>query len=272
MRRLLVAVLCFTTSAAFAQVDDHDDDGVPAVQVQVPGVQVQVPGVQVQVNPGRTAPRAPAPAPGPAARVQPPPRAFGGDAFSIEYGPLLGVPGSAIKIVSPEAATAEVWAEDGTLAGTFSVPFLFQGRSEQYYRFILVGQDGLLLLDKKFQTKQFIGGLIKYRAAAPAPAQAQAVAAAAQGMAEADFEALVNAVNDAGFGHEKLGVIDTAAQSHFFTIEQVGKLVDLLGSSDEKVGVVEKTRKKIVDRQNGFKLLEHFSFSADKEKVRKLLK
>ncbi|MDX2011590.1 MAG: DUF4476 domain-containing protein [Myxococcaceae bacterium] len=272
MRRLIAAVLCFTTTAAFAQVDDPDD-GVPAVQVQVPGVQIQVPGVQVQVNPGRTGPRAPAPAPAPApaGRVQPPPRAFGGDAFSVEYGPMLGVPGSAIKFVSPEAATAEVWAEDGSLAGTFSVPFQFQGRSEQYYRFILVGQDGLLLLDKKLQTKQFIGGLVKYRAAAPAQAQPQA-APVAQGMAEADFEALVNAVNDAGFGHEKLGVIDTAAQSHVFTIEQVGKLVDLLGSSDEKVGVVEKTRRKIVDRQNGFKLLEHFSFSADKEKVRKLLK
>ena len=91
-------------------------------------------------------------------------------------------------------------------------------------------------------------------------------------MADADFAALVAAVDDAGFGSEKLGVIETAAQSHVFSIEQVGKLVDLLGSSDEKVGVVERTRAKIVDKQNGFKLLEHFSFSADKEKVRKLLK
>lgn len=91
-------------------------------------------------------------------------------------------------------------------------------------------------------------------------------------MADADFEALVAAVDDAGFGHEKLGVIETAAQSHVFSIAQVARLVDLLSSSDEKVGVVERTRAKVVDKQNGFKLLEHFSFSADKEKVRKLLK
>jgi hypothetical protein len=268
MHRLIAAAVCFATTAALAQADEHDDD-VPAVQVQVPGVQVQLPGVQVQVGPGRANPRPAPAAPAPAARLQPPPRAFGGENFSVQYGPLIGVPGSAIKVVSPEAATAEIWAEDGTLAGTFSVPFQFQGRSEQYYRVILVGQDGLLLLDKKFQTKQFIGGLIAFKGAASV---SSAPAPAAAGMPEADFEALVNAVNDAGFGHEKLGVIDTAAQSHVFTVEQVGKLVDLLGSSDEKVGVVERTRKKIVDRQNGFKLLEHFSFSADKEKVRKLLK
>jgi hypothetical protein len=270
MHRLITAAVCFVTTTVFAQADDHEDE-VPAVTVQVPGVTVQVPAVKVQVGPG--ARPAPAPAPSPAARLQPPPRAFGGELFSVEYGPLLGVPGSSIKVVSPEAATAEIWAEDGTLAGTFSVPFLFQGRSEQFYRFILVGTDGRLLLDKKLQARQFIGALVKFRGevASPTP-QPVAVAPVAQGMADADFEALVNAVNDAGFGHEKLGVIDTAAQSHVFTVEQVGKLVDLMGSSDEKVGVVERTRRKLVDRENGFKLLEHFSFSSDKEKVRKLLK
>lgn len=268
MHRLITAAVCFVTTTAFAQAEEHEDE-VPAVNVQVPGVTVQVPGVKVQVRPGVRS-TGPAPAPAPAARLQPPPRAFGGEFFSIEYGPLLGVPGSSIKVVSPEAATAEIWADDGTLAGTFSVPFLFQGRSEQFYRFILVGTDGRLLLDKKLQARQFIGALVKFRGEAAAPTTV--ATPVAQGMAEADFEALVYAVNEAGFGHEKLGVVDTAAQSHVFTVEQVGKLVDLMGSSDEKVGVVERTRRKLVDRQNGFKLLEHFSFSADKEKVRKLLK
>jgi hypothetical protein len=127
-----------------------------------------------------------------------------------------------------------------------------------------------LLLDKKLQARQYIGALVTFRGEAAAPTTVPTPVA--QGMAETDFEALVNAVNDAGFGHEKLGVIDTAAQSHVFTVEQVGKLVDLMGASDGKVGVVERTHRKLVDRQNGFKLLEHFSFSADKEKVRKLLK
>ena len=231
---------------------------------------IQVPGVKVKVKTQRL--DAPAPAPAPAAgRSQPPPRVFGAENFSVEYAAMGAVPSSTIKVASPEGVAAEVWNEEGTLAGTYSVPFNFSGRNGTYYRFILVGADGALLLDKKLEIKQFLGALVRFRGAVPAPTAA-APAPAAQGMADADFEALVAAVDDAGFGHEKLGVIETAARQHVFSIAQVGKLVDLLGSSDEKVGVVERTRAKIVDKQNGFKLLEHFSFSGEKEKVRKLLK
>ncbi|MBL8923034.1 MAG: DUF4476 domain-containing protein [Myxococcaceae bacterium] len=262
MHRLVAAAIAFASPFAFAQ--DPDDDA--------PDVTVQVPGMTVKVGPGASkAAPAPTRAPAPAARTQPPPRAIGGDNFAIEYGPLNGVKAASIKVLSPEAASAEVWAEDGSLAGSYSVPFTFEGRSQQFYRFIVTGQDGVVLLDKKLELKQFIGGLVRLKGAA-APAPAPAPTSAAQGMADADFEALLAAVNDAGFGAEKLGVVETAAQSHVFTVEQVGRLVDAVSMSDEKVGVVERTRKKLVDRQNAFKLLEHFSFSADKEKVRKLLK
>lgn len=265
MHRLLAASLALASTFALAQ--DSDDE--------VPGVTVQVPGMTVKVGPGAKPARGPAPAP---AKTQPPPRAIGGDNFTYEYGPLNDVPSAAIKVLTPEAASAEVWADDGTLAGTFSVPFIFQGRSQQYYRFILTGPDGSVLLDKKLEAKQFIGGVVRMKGAAPPPAPAPAPAVVvvteqpAQGMSAADFEALLAAVNDASFGSEKLGVIDTAAQSHRFTVEQVGRLVDAVSMSDDKVGVVERTRKKLVDGQNGFKLLEHFTFSSDKEKVRKLLK
>lgn len=258
MSRLVAAVAALVAHAAFAQFDDVVEETTT----------IQVPGVKVKVKTQRLDAPAPAPAPAPG-RSQPPPRVVGAELFSVEYAAMGAVPSSTIKVVSPEGASADVWNEDGSLAGSYSVPFNFSGRNGTYYRFILVGADGALLLDKKLEIKQFQGALVKFKgAAAPAPAPAPA----AQGMADADFEALVAAVDDAGFGHEKLGVIETAAQSHVFSIAQVARLVDLLSSSDEKVGVVERTRAKVVDKQNGFKLLEHFSFSADKEKVRKLLK
>lgn len=261
MFRLLSAVVVVLTAApSFAQFDPPDTVE-ETTTIQVPGMKLKV-KTQTQ----RTGP-SPAPAPAPA-RSQPAPRAFGGDAFAIAYSPM-GVTASTIKVVSPEGALAEVWAEDGTLAGSFSVPFNFEGRGDTFYRFILTGPDGALLLDKKFETKRFLGGTLKQLGAV---VPASAPAPAAQGMPAADFDALVEAVNDAGFGNEKLGVIETAAESHVFSVEQVGKLVDLLSMSDEKVGVVERTKKKLVDRQNAFKLLEHFTFSADKERVRKLLK
>lgn len=263
MFRLLSAVVVIIAAPSFAQAEEPDTIE-ETTTIQVPGVKVKVKTQTLRTE------TAPAPA-RPAARTQPAPRVFGGDAFTIGYAAMSGVPSNTIKVLSPEGALAEVWAEDGSLAGSFSVPFNFEGRSGTFYRFILTTTDGTLLLDKKFETKQFLGGTLKQNGAA-APAPVAAPAPAAQGMPEADFAALVEAVNDAGFGHEKLGVIETAAESHVFSVEQVGKLVDLLSMSDEKVGVVERTRKKLVDRQNAFKLLEHFSFSADKERVRKLLK
>lgn len=263
MFRLLSAVVVILAAPSFAQLDP--DTVEETTTIQVPGVKVKVKTQTVRTEP------APAPA-RPAARSQPAPRVFGGDAFSIGYAAMAGVPSNTIKVVSPEGALAEVWAEDGSLAGSFSVPFNFEGRSGTFYRFILTSPDGTLLLDKKFETKQFLGGTLKQNGAPAVVAPAPVAAPVAQGMAEADFAALVEAVNEAGFGHEKLGVIETAAESHVFTVEQVGKLVDLLSTSDEKVGAVERTRKKLVDRQNAFKLLEHFTFSADKERVRKLLK
>lgn len=255
MHRFVAALAVLTTSAAFAQFDETVEE---TTTIQVPGVKVKVKTQQVR-SPG------PAPAPAPA-RGQPPPRAFGAESFSIEYKAIGGaVPASTIKVASPEGASAEVWTDDGTLAGSYSVPFNFSGRSGVYYRFILTAGDGSLLLDKKLEVRQFLGCLVTLRGAAPA-------AAVVHGMPDADFDALTAAVDEAGFGHEKLGVVESAAEQHVFSIEQVGKLVDLMGSSEEKVGVVERTRAKIVDRQNGFKLLEKFSFSAEKEKVRKLLK
>ena len=256
MFRLLSAIVVVTATLSFAQAEEET-----TTTVSLPGLNVKV---KTQVN----AEPAPAPAPAPARNQPPPPRTFGGEQFSIDYSPF-GAPGSTIKVLSPEGALGEVWSEDGSLVIRSSVPFNFDGKGEQYYRVILVGADGVLLLDKKFEVKRIIGGTLKQKgAAAPAPVAAPV----AQGMADADFDALVEAVNEAGFGNEKLGVIETAAERHVFTVEQVGKLVDLLSMSDEKVGVVERTKQKLVDRQNAFKLLEHFTFSADKERVRKLLK
>ncbi len=268
MRRLFLALAVLTTSTAFAQFDD--DDAPPVVNVQVPGMSVQInTGRQQQRGPP---PAAPAPQPG---RMQPPPRAVGGENFSAEYGPMNGVPAASLKIVSPEAALAEVWAEDGSLAGSFSVPFIFTGRSGQYYRVILSAANGDLILDKKFEIKQFIGALIKMRGApapAPMPVPQPMPMPVAQGMAGSDFADLLKAIDDASFSKEKLSVIELAAKDHLFTVEQVGQVVDALSFSADKIGAVELTRRRLVDPKNSFKLLEHFTFSTDKEKVQKLLK
>jgi len=89
-------------------------------------------------------------------------------------------------------------------------------------------------------------------------------------MGERDFNALVQAVNAETFGQQKLGVVQTAS-SGYFTVDQVGRLVDQMTYGNDKVKVVELLNNQIVDRQNGFQLYSHFTYSNDKERVKKLL-
>lgn len=270
MRQLTVALLCLSLPV-FAQVvvDVEDDEGVRTTTT------VTVPGIQLNVNTRGTAP-APAPraAPPPAARP-PPPSNLGADTFAVDCGPMNGVKPSTIKVATPEGALGQVWTEDGSLAGQYSVPFNFDGRGGTYYRFILVGADGQPLLDRKLEAQQFIGCIVRLKSAAPAPAPVAAPAPAPTpapaGMPDADFEALLEAVKAASFSAEKIGVITTAAKNFLFSVNQVGQLVDALTFSPDKIKAVELTRGRLVDPQNAFKLLGKFTFSADKEKVQKLL-
>lgn len=89
-------------------------------------------------------------------------------------------------------------------------------------------------------------------------------------MGERDFNALVQAVNAETFGQQKLSVVQTAS-SGYFTVDQVGRLVDQMTYGNDKVKVVEILNHQIIDRQNGFQLYSHFTYSTDKERVKKLL-
>jgi len=91
-------------------------------------------------------------------------------------------------------------------------------------------------------------------------------------MADSDFSALTAAIDAESFSQTRLGVLEAVLPDAWFTVAQVGALVDLFSFSADKVKVVELARGNMVDPKNGFKLLSHFTFSADKEAVKKLLK
>lgn len=267
MRVLFAAVVVVFSLPAFAQVD---------VNVEGGNADVAVPGMNVKIRTGGPK-QQPAPAP-PPARMAPPPRTIGVDAFSVEYGPMNGVPGASIKFVSPEGAMAEVWNEQGELELSSTVPFNFKGRGNTYYRFIITTPDGIALLDRKLELKQFIGGIARFRNAVPPPAPVvvapppPAAPPPAMGMPAADFDALLAAIDEASFSEEKIGVLETALTNQMFTCEQIGRLVDAYDFSDGKVKALELTRGRIVDPQNKFKILSHFTFSSDKQKAQALLK
>ncbi len=216
----------------------------------------------------------------------PPVRTVGVDTFQVEYSPLGGPPAQ-ISVLSPEGAQAQVWNEDGSLAGTYSVPFNFNGRASTYYRFILTDPSGELLFDRKLEAKTYLWGALKQRrarvAAPPPPAQVVVVAppppvvvappeTTAAMLGDADFDSLLSAIDHESFSDEKLGVLSTALPTSYFTVAQVGRLVDAFVHSSDKVKVVELTRGHLVDRHNGYKLFEHFTFASDKEQVKALLR
>ncbi|MCC6337665.1 MAG: DUF4476 domain-containing protein [Myxococcales bacterium] len=256
MRRLAVAAVFVCSLSAYSQSIDVHVNGLHA------GVQVQ--GVEVED------------APAPAVVVQaPPPRVVGGDAFRVDY----AMSGSArLVVASPEGLAAQVWS-DAALEGQFVVPFAFEGRAGQYYRVILSGADGAPVFDRKVLLAAWKQATVSLARAAPAPvvvvAPAPVVvqqAPVAPGMPASDFAALRAAVEAEDFSSDKLGVIRSAVDGGAaLSCAQVGQLVDLLDMSSDKVQVVALTRGRLVDPGNGYSLLQRFTFSSDKEKVRRLL-
>jgi hypothetical protein len=107
-----------------------------------------------------------------------------------------------------------------------------------------------------------VGAVVGGPVAAPAPAPAAPVP-----MDAATFTSLTKTVQSSAFGDDKVSAVRTAAAGNWFTIDQVGRLVDLASFGDDKVGIVAACRGKIVDPENAFQLGTHFSFSSDREKA-----
>lgn len=258
--RCLPLVLIAVSSAVFAQEDDELD-----TTVAVPGMQMNVNMKVRQGGPGA------APAAAPSKRAAPGGQPVGD--VAVECAPMNGVRSKTIKFTGLEGAAAQVYAEDGSLAGQYTLPFNFEGRGDTYYRFLIQGADGSTLLDRKLEVKQYVGCLAKLGGGGRrAPGGGGSPAAGAGGMSSGDFAALLEAVNDAGFADDKLGVIATAAQSAQFTVSQVGQLIEAISMSSDKLKALQLLKGTIVDRQNNFRLLEKFTFSADKAKAQAMLK
>lgn len=204
----------------------------------------------------------------------PPPRVINSDGFRVDYSLSQD---ARLVVAQPEGLAAQVWS-DAQLEGQFATPFSFVGRAGQYYRVILYAADGTPVLDRKVELrawKQATVTLARQAAAVVVVQQPAPVVVAqpvAMGMAPADFGALLSAVEEEDFSSDKLGVIRSAVEGGaFFSCAQVGQLVDALDMGSDKVEVVQLTRARLVDPNNGFTLLKRFTFSSDKEKVRKLL-
>jgi hypothetical protein len=90
-------------------------------------------------------------------------------------------------------------------------------------------------------------------------------------ISDSDFNGLVESVKSEGFDSDKIGIITIAADYHYFTVEQVLRLVNLFVMSDSKIDVVKITYPNVIDKNNSHRLISAFTFSSDKEEVKKII-
>jgi hypothetical protein len=111
---------------------------------------------------------------------------------------------------------------------------------------------------------------------APGPAAAHASPPpgrthGARAMDERAYAQLRQAMERETFGRERLGILETAARTRWFTVAQVKALVESFDFPRERLQAVGVVEPRIVDTENTYQLYDMFTFSSDKAELRKLL-
>jgi hypothetical protein len=91
-------------------------------------------------------------------------------------------------------------------------------------------------------------------------------------MEESAFRALVGVIRNQGSADAQLTVIQQAATRNFFRVAQVKALIDVLPYSATKLRALELGAPRLTDPENAFAIYDAFTFSADKERAREILR
>ena len=192
-----------------------------------------------------------------------------------------------IKVMSPEGAMLHVY-QGRQEVYVDDVPTVFQAKANEQYRLLLVFADGsrwskhvqaqpgavarLWVLGAYDDMTPTPAAPVNYQPPPPAyaPAPPPPPVAAPQPIEHRRFEQLKRAIKAESFAQQKLGVLQTAASGSYFTIHQVGELVDLYTFAENKVQAVRLVRPHVVDPENAFNLGSHFTFSSNKDEVQKM--
>ncbi|MBX5482654.1 MAG: DUF4476 domain-containing protein, partial [Myxococcaceae bacterium] len=85
------------------------------------------------------------------------------------------------------------------------------------------------------------------------------------------LEQLKGSIRREAFSQNRLQVLDAAARSHYFTVAQVQQILPLFDFSNDRLQAVRLLRPRIIDMQNSYQLYASFTFSGDKDELRKIL-
>lgn len=90
-------------------------------------------------------------------------------------------------------------------------------------------------------------------------------------ISDLDFQNLCNDIKSESFESDKIYVIQLAAKYNLFTVDQLITLINLMNFSNDKIEVVKIVYPNVIDKYNSYSILNAFTHSSDKDRVRKII-
>jgi len=90
-------------------------------------------------------------------------------------------------------------------------------------------------------------------------------------MSDSEFQRLLTNVKNETFADDMTSVVRVAANSKYFTCNQLVQLVDAFSFADEKIDIVRIVYPRVVDKGNAHNILGAFTYSDDKKEVEQII-
>jgi hypothetical protein len=90
-------------------------------------------------------------------------------------------------------------------------------------------------------------------------------------ISDSEFSALMSSIKNESFESDMLSVVQISAKYNYYTVSQVVRLIDMFSFSNGKLEVVKMTYPNVIDKYNSHQIINAFTYSADKEKVRQII-
>jgi uncharacterized protein YsxB (DUF464 family) len=92
-------------------------------------------------------------------------------------------------------------------------------------------------------------------------------------MGDDEFKNLLSSVQKKRYSSDKISQINSASKSNYFTLKQLNGLIELFNKTDTNnmIKVIEMVYPRVIDKKEGYLLLDYFNFNSDKEKVKGIL-
>lgn len=89
-------------------------------------------------------------------------------------------------------------------------------------------------------------------------------------MSAAEFDRLMASLDGAWFSSDRVQVVQLASSRNYFTVDQVGRLVETVPFSSDRLAIVQACHDHVIDPQNAYALQDHFVFSSDRDAAMQL--